>query len=142
MSSGTLGPNDVQEAFVTKLKGSPVASADPNMNIKEANWMGDEFVYPAVRVDNETMPFTQLNGNCYGQWFNILVSVYVYTEGTSSMECGRIMKLIGQLFGLGFVSSSLLRSQPLKIDHIPPIPVGDTIWRGQVIVTGRVKELI
>lgn len=140
MSSGTLTPNDLQEAFVTKLKGSPVATTVPNANIREANWMGDEFVYPAIRVDSDSMAFAALNGNCYGEWFDIVVSVYVFIEGTSSRECGRIMGLVGQLFGLQTVSNSQLKSQPLDVNYIPPTPVGDTIWRGQVLITGRAKE--
>lgn len=142
MTSGTLSPYDVQVAFISKLKGDAnLVAAVTAKEIKEANWGGDEFVYPAVRVDNNPMQFADNNGNCFGEWFDINVSVFVFTEGTSSRECSINMGLIGKLLGRNVISSAVLRSQPLSITYIPPIPDGMNKWRGEVVVLGTVKEL-
>ena len=141
MTSGTLDPNDVQRAFITKLKAHVPLTDLVGVEIREANWMENEFTYPSVRVDNNAMGFMAQNGNCYGQWFDISVSVFVFTESTSSKACGDMCGLVGKLFGLSTVLNARLQSQPLDIQYTPPIPMGDTFWRGEVIVTGRVKEV-
>jgi hypothetical protein len=140
MTTTTIGPDDVLEAFMTHLKADVTLIAQTT-DIREAWWQGDEFTYPNIRVQDNQIPVRRDNGNCHGQWFELNMSVYVFTQGPSSLINRQLMKLVARSLQNGTVSSAAIRTQLLDVDYIPPITVGPELWRGEVVVSGRLKEV-
>lgn len=142
MTTTTLIPVDLSDALVAALKADATLVTQVGEEIREESWMGDDFVYPAVRVDVNTMPIGATNGVCHGEWFDFNVSVYVFTNQPSSRVNQQIMGTIGRLFQNNTISTAgVLKSQPLNVDHILPIAIGQNFWRGEVLLTGQMKEL-
>src|SRR5574337_271348 len=140
-----LSPYDFSSAIIADLKADAalVAALTDASKIKEQFWMGDEFTYPAVRVEIPTINTQQLNGNCKGQWFDINFSIYVFVEGVSSRVCQTMMGIIGTRYqNRSFVTASVFKTQPLSVNYITPASIGQNFWRGEVVVFGAAKELI
>lgn len=146
MTATSLTPVDLVEALITKLTGDATLLATlpggTSDEIREEHWQGTDFAYPNVRLGVNFMNTNAINGQCHGQWFDFSASAYVFSEGESSKECQTIMGVIGRLFLLATVSSAALRTQPLDVDYVPPIAEDIKLWRGEVLITGRVKELV
>lgn len=86
-----IDDNTIQAAIVAKLKANMALIAwltqfQAQAEIREAQWQGREFVYPAVRVE--------LTGNtpiaeppCYSQ---VTFSIYYYSESDSSRQVNEL----------------------------------------------------
>jgi len=141
MTATTLTIEQLSDAVIAFLKADVAIVAVVGDEIREANWMGSDFTYPALRVDTSRMSAQILNGNCEGEWFLITFSVYIFSEGRSSKAGQNLAGLVGRRFQNNRLITADFRSQPLNIDYNSPVTDGKTHWRGEVIVTGRLKEI-
>src|SRR3972149_5151749 len=114
--------NALQAAIVAKLKANApwvawLAARSASSEIREAQWQGAEFLYPAVRVNVGTQTPTE-NGPCYKENTEVDFLVSALSEQDSSKEADTLAGLVntallGQtLAGTGF-SSGLIRSDGL-----------------------------
>lgn len=141
MTVNTLSPTDISSAFIAYILADPTIVTAVANDISEANWTSADFTYPSIRIDSNRMAVMLLNGNCKGRWFNVGVSAYIFAEGASSKECQDIMGLVGKRIQNNMIANTVLKSQPLDIDYIPPVPNGIKLWRGEVVISGRMYQL-
>jgi hypothetical protein len=121
----------VQAAIITKLQADTTLIAwltarSAASEIRENQWQGVTFVYPAVRVD--LLPQTEPgNPPCYSQQ---LFNVFVFAEGDSSQNCAILAGLIDsalirkQMVGTGFSTGHII-----TLGAIPPLRTAERIWQ-------------
>jgi hypothetical protein len=126
-----ISPELVQAGVVAKLKANTALIAwlttySAQNEIRENQWQGRTFVYPAVRVDllTQTEPG---NPPCYSQ---VLFNVFCFTEGDSSKDCAVLAGLLDtalirkKFSGTGFNSGLVL-----TLGTVPPIRTGERVWQ-------------
>jgi hypothetical protein len=126
-----ISPELVQAGIITKLKADTALIAwlttySAQNEVRENQWQGRQFVYPAVRVDilTQTEPG---NPPCYSQ---ALFNVFAFAEGDSSKNCGVLAGLVDSALirkkftGTGF-DSGLVTS----LGTVPPIRTGERVWQ-------------
>lgn len=142
-----IGDEVVQAAIITKLKSlAPFTSSFGSVDtgeIKEFDWQGDSFSYPAIRVDLEENTFyfdEQLRCNLQLVEF----SIYVYSEQKSSKECSQIKtNIINGIVGDGFSNQALgIKFLPIRVaDNIPVVREDIRTWRSQIKLRTKVGVL-
>lgn len=97
-----ISNNSIQAALITYLKAnsSLLAKLSSSADIKESQWQGTDFIYPAVRIDLGTqVP----EGNPLCNYSSLPITVQVFTEDASSLNCDTIAGIIGNiLHGVNF----------------------------------------
>lgn len=140
MADDTLTPVQVVSAIFANLNAYTDLTDLVGGDIGEENFMEFAFDYPAVRVGINEAPFSQANSNCAGKWIDLSFSVFVFTEGESSRDCQVLQGLIARRFQDRVLSSADFRSLLLKTTYIPVLPHDVNAWRGEVLVTGQVRQ--
>lgn len=82
-----------QEAWIADLKATPnvVSLLDASKQIKERQWQGDDFLYPAVRVSVEFMPSVNRCGPD-----DAIIHICSYSAEKSSKQVEHISAVIEQ----------------------------------------------
>lgn len=115
-----------------------------NQEIEERNWMGRDFLYPAVRVQILRMnPPPTENGECRPLITDALFTVICYTDTNSSKDCLHLMDAVSagmRGVRLHTTADIIPMSRIDILDYIWPVAEGDRIWRGEVQSRVRVKE--
>lgn len=149
-------PNDVVQAdLIAALKDNAalvtaLTKPDPEVqgqtvggvnNIKESQWAGTDFIYPAVRVRvNRQVPITDRQ-NC--DHARLSFSIRVLTEGGSSKQADQIAGVVadqlhgdagGGKFFQGTGWSTYLRNSGLA----SAIRTGERIWQSEAFFEGTV----
>ena len=129
--------NDEIKAGVTsKLKGNAtiIAELSSSEDIKESQYQGTEFIYPAVRVKIDDN--TPENKTGCGQL--AVVTILVFSEEDSSLEADRIAGIIAEeLHESAFKANSIAFS--FVVDNIIPAIRRDfRTWQSAVMIHGRV----
>lgn len=140
MTTTTISPTDVSAALIAFLKSDPAIVAVFGQEIREMDWMSPEFAYPALRMDVANLPEQSLNGNCKGKWFEMMATIYIFVEGTSSKLCQDYMGLVGKRFQNAQIQAVAIKTMPLNVNYMLPVSDGISLWRGEVNVTGRLYE--
>lgn len=135
-----LSTYDLAVLFMATIKATAAITAVFGDDIREANWQNTNFAYPALRLEIGQMKETPLNGNCKGKWFDIIVSTYIFTEGTSTKECQQYMKIVANRFKNASIGDATLQSQPLVVDYMPVVTDNFNHHRGEVVISGKVHE--
>lgn len=128
-----IDPGAVQAAIVAKLKADAalvawLAARSAIDEIREAQWQGTAFSYPAVRVDLGVQ--TPKGDHCYEKNARISFMILSYAEGPSSLECHSLANLVNNsllgkdMTGTGF-HSGLIQSDGLQ----PATFVVESLWR-------------
>jgi hypothetical protein len=138
-----ISPNVVQAAIVALLKAdAPLVAGlagDP-ARIKEADWRGTGFDYPAVRVDITDMRPTG-NGNCSEQRLGVTGAIIVYSKVDSSAEAAQVLGLVENAIQQKHLSGAGMGSQVLR-PFQTNFPYRDNdIWRGEVVFATTVFEV-
>ena len=86
-----IDDNTIQAAIVAKLKANSalvtwLTQFSAQAEIREAQWQGREFVYPAVRVEI-TSNIPQGETPCFSQ---ITTTIYYYSESDSSKQVNEL----------------------------------------------------
>lgn len=126
-------PDDVQAAIIAHLKADTALVAwltarSAQNEIRENQWQGTDFTYPAVRVD--LLPQLE-NGNppCFSQQ---LFNVYGFIEGNSSLEGGDLIELIdAALIRKNIVNSTygITTGLIISLGTIAPIRTAERVWQ-------------
>lgn len=133
----------IQAALIAKLKSFTALTdllVEGASGIKEFQWQGDTFKYPAVRLDLENNEWSfDVTGKCTLQ--DVEFSLYFYSEERSSKQCSQIKGVaMNSLIGHGFTQNGL-RFSEIRLDrggNIPAIREDERTWRSQVKLSTRV----
>jgi hypothetical protein len=115
-----ISPELVQAGIIAKLKADTslvawLTARSAGSEIRENQWQGRQFVYPAIRVD--LLPQTETgNPPCYSQ---TLFNVFAFTEGDSSKDCGILA---------GLVNAALIRKK-FSLGSVPPLRTAERVWQ-------------
>lgn len=137
-----IAPDTVQAAIITLLKADAalVASLTAAARIKEADWRGTTFEYPACRVDVADMRPTG-NGSCTEQRLGVTGSIIIYSKQESSLEAAKLLGLVENAIQQKHLSGAGMGSQIMRpIQTILPYRDND-IWRGDVVFATTVFEV-
>jgi len=99
--------NQVQAAIVTALKESVPLGLVVGDEIRESQWQGTQFTYPAIRVDMEDSRQVGRGGQCVTTISAVPFNVVGFSEEASSQQADRI---------IGLVISALLNHQLTSAD--------------------------
>lgn len=126
-----ISPDLVQAGIISHLKADSALIAwlttySAQNEIRENQWQGGTFVYPAIRVD--LLPQTEPgNPPCYSQ---TLFNVFAFTEGDSSLQCAQLAGLIDTaLIRKKFSGSGYNSGLVITLGTVPPLRLGDRIWQ-------------
>ncbi len=132
----------IQAAIITKLKANTaltnfLTAASAANEIREAQWQGREFVYPAVRVQVGTQAAGG-NGPCYVTTGQTPFTIYCYSEQDSSRQSDQLAGLVDDaLLGLR-LSGTGFRTGPVLSDGlVKAVRTGERTW--QAIFLGRMQ---
>lgn len=132
--------DEVQVALVERLKAdiNLVTLLGTSDQIKETEWQGAEFKFPAVRVENAVKP-----NIVYCSPDDVEIVIYCLSEKKSSKQCSEIAKAVTDIFhnkrgetasnGVKFVFSRVTRVP------YPKQQEGQTIWVSPVEITAQVS---
>lgn len=130
--------NEIKAAIVARLKDSStiVAELSNSRDIKEAQWQGTEFVYPAIRVLVRTNDHP--NNDC--DYTLVTASVLVFSEEYSSLEADRIAGIIRDvLHKKSFTSNSVAFTGMRVTNLVPAIRNSRNTWRSEAILRSTVN---
>lgn len=134
-------PLDVQIALIEYLK------ADTNLvtmlgtpdQIKEVEWQGADFIYPAVRVENTVHPNMV---DCSPD--DVDVTIWVMSEKKSSLQTNQIVDYIAKMFYAKrnlFTASNglvLVYSRTTEAPY-PSQQEGQSVWQSAIQISAQVK---
>ena len=113
-----IGNDAIQAAIIAKLKANTALVAwltalSAGDEIRETQWQGTVFAYPAVRASvGNQLPDAGM-GTCYLSSGEFTFTVYSYSESDSSMQADQLAKLVNdaligaRLSGTGFATMSI-----------------------------------
>ena len=136
----------IKGAFISYLKtvsavtDKLVEYGSTVLEIREIQWKGDEFSYPAIRF--RMIRNAPDNGDCTKS--EISFSWVVLTEDQSSATCDEISGIIAayfqtRQFSVAFQSNTYHFSCG-GVSIIPATGVGVSVWRSEVVVEGFVSR--
>lgn len=129
-----LRNDEIQAALIAKLKGNAtiVALLSSSGDIKEDQWQGTNFVYPAVRLQlNSNEPLTP---NC--PHLRIGLSILVFSETDNSLQADQIAGIINNELHNRQFSSNGIAISLRTTNLIPAVRSERLIWRSQILMTG------
>jgi len=123
----------IQSALISKANGDTVIVASPLVSgsVREFNFQGTDFSYPAVRLQIESqIDVADTNVHCPSQ---VDFSWYVFSEKASSLEANSIAgRLVSELRGLSFSQNNIKFVKIRVLENIPAIREDERTWRAQV----------
>lgn len=134
-------PLEVQVALIAYLKANAglVALLGTADQIKEVEWQGADFVYPAVRVENDVMPNKV---DCEPD--DVDVTIFVMSEKKSSYQTNQIVDYVAKLFhakrNLFTAANGVVwfYSRTEKAPY-PKQQEGQSIWVSPIEIKAQVK---
>ena len=136
-----IDPVAVQASIISMLKAAPAVTAIVDEEIREDNWMGTKFVYPAVRVAvNPIAPMANNNGNCRYNIGDVSFTVSCYAEGSSSKGAANLAGQVADVFNAKLVPNfkTVVGASLTQINM--PVPEGERLWRADVQARTTIKE--
>jgi hypothetical protein len=132
--------DEVQIALLAYLKAQStlVSMLSTSEQIKETQWQGTDFTYPAVRLGNDVLPSQD---GCSPD--GVEGTILVFSENKSSKQCSQIAGEVARLLHrLSFTSAvsgvKFMRIYVAKVTY-PTQAEGTTIWSSQVQITAQVN---
>lgn len=139
-----LSDEYIQSDLIAKLKTITSVVAllpDGASGIKELQWQGDTFQYPAVRLDLESNDYEFDEQDRCNLW-RVEFSIYVFSQERSSKQCSTIKGLLeNYLTGLGFTGTYAKYSRLRLIDNVPAMREDSNTWRSQIRYSTRLTSL-
>lgn len=128
-----VGNDEIQEQVVSRLKADTALVAwltalSAESEIRENQWQGTDFTYPAVRVDAEMLD--PVADTCHPRNGLATLTIFCFSEQKSSRQCNTLARMVneaminGQLFGAGFHSGIILGA-----GAVAAFQVGTNVWR-------------
>lgn len=132
--------DEVQIALLAYLKAqTSLTSLLANSGqIKETQWQGEDFSYPAIRTGNDILPSQD---GCSPD--GVEGTVYIFSEQKSSKQCSLVAAEVSRiLHRLSFTSPvngvKFMRIYVTRVTY-PNQLEGTTIWQSQVQITAQVS---
>lgn len=133
----------IQSDLIAKLKtitSVVTLLSDGTSGIKELQWQGDTFQYPAVRLDLESNEYEFDEQERCNLW-RVEFSVYVFSQERSSKQCSTIKGLLeNYLTGLGFTGTNAKYSRLRLIDNVPAVREDERTFRSQLRYATRLTN--
>ena len=132
--------DEVQLALIERLKADTalVALLGTADQIKETEWQGASFVYPAVRVENTVRPNV-----AYCPPDDVDITIFCLSEQKSSKQCSKVAAAVAKVFhnkrgetatnGVKFVFSRVT-----SITY-PKQQEGQSVWVSPVEIVAQVN---
>lgn len=138
-----IGNDEIQAAIVAKLKDNAALAAwladrDSTDEIRELDWQGTQFSYPAVRVAASEQFPGEPTSKCFLTNGHVTFAIYIFSEHDSSQECDQLAKIVDdalagkRLSGTGWATMSI---QPNGMLHA--IRSGERTWNASGDYTAR-----
>lgn len=133
----------VQAAIISKLKANTTLTdfLGGATAIKELQFQGANFAYPAVRASIGTQQPLGVEESCYETTGEITFSVISFSENDSSRQCDELAGLVysalkgSQLSGTGF------RTLRTQVDSITKsVRIGLRLWQSVGLYRARIYE--
>jgi hypothetical protein len=125
----------IQADLITKLKTITTVTAllpDGTSGIKELQWQGDEFQYPAVRLDLERNEYVLDEQEMCGL-YKVEFSLYIFSQERSSKQASQIKGLLEKvLTGTGWHGTNANYSRLRLLDSVPAVREDERTWRSQL----------
>jgi hypothetical protein len=137
MGTPFLSNDLIQAAIVAyiKTKADIVCELASANEIRENQYQGTEFKYPALRV--RMISNTPLADSGCGQ--NVSFSLMVFSEEASSLQSEQIAGIIATEFhGMQFSSNSIAFAVTVT-NSIPAVRIDAKTWRSEVLMTAIVS---
>lgn len=149
MTTLTLHPGEIQQLIIDKMKANVPLVAMVGDEVREDNWQGTGFHYPAARVQILMLgPVPGDTGECNPIKSLVRFTVLCYAEGSSSLVCTQLMGLIADaLVNTQLQSASIVPVTRVILPegaHIMPVPDSEDpyrIWRGEVQFMTQLKKV-
>lgn len=139
--------NDVfQAAIVAALKANTtlvdwLTDQGAGDEIRENQWQGAVFVYPAVRIDIGTQTPVG-NGPCYLENGEITFTVLSFSENDSSQEADILAGLVNGVLMGARVSGTGFKSLAIRSDGlISASRTGERTWRAAGLYRTQIYEI-
>jgi hypothetical protein len=126
-----ISPRTAQAATVALLLADAPLVALVGAEIRESEWQGTAFTYPAVRVDLLDLT-PEGNGSCAEAWSAVTGRIRVFSNQASSGQCLDLLAAVQRavqrkhLIGVGYTSLEM------KIASVIMPYQEENIWRGEV----------
>lgn len=134
----------IQADLITKLKSITTVTPllpEGQSGIKELQWQGDTFQYPAVRLDLEANEYEFDEQEMCGL-YKIEFSIFVFSQERSSKQASQIKGLLETaLTGWGWHGTYAKYSRLRLLDNIPAVRESEVIWRSQIRYGTKVMSL-
>lgn len=132
--------DEVQLALIERLKADSVlvtllGTAD---QIKETEWQGANFVFPAVRVENTIKP-----NIAYCPPDDVEITIFCLSEQKSSKQCSLVAARVAKLLHntRGITASNGVNFVFFRVTSItyPKQQEGQSVWISPVEISAQVK---
>jgi len=134
-----IANQQIQEALVTRLKDGTrpeiaalhaVLAADDE--IRENQFQGTQFAYPAIRVSFAYLNPTE-NTPCRDDIFRSYFSIIAFSEDTSSLEANTIAGLVAEALDEEMLNETAFRTGNISLGSVnDAIRIGPRLWRAEV----------
>ena len=134
----TIPRNDqLKAALLAKMQSNPtiVALLSASSDIKENQWQGKDFIYPAVRIYVFPKGNLPTEANC--NFSTIMMGINIFSEQDSSQECDYIAGIIGnELHTQSFTSLAITFTGLIVKELNPAIRIDDRTWQANIVLIG------
>lgn len=123
----------VQAALISKLKASSTITnaLNSSADIKEEQWQGTDFLYPAIRVKIGSQTNDRKSPFC--SFGYLPFTLRVFSEMKSSMEADTIAGLVNTvLHGSYAIGTNMILNNIECLSLIGAIRVGEQLWQSQI----------
>jgi hypothetical protein len=138
-----IGNDAIQAAIVALLKANTaltdwLTDRSAGDEIRETQWQGTEFSYPAVRVSVNAQYPGETTSKCFLENGYFTFVVMSFSEHDSSQQCDQLAKLVDdalagrRLSGTGWGSLSIQPSEALHAAR-----TGERLWEASNDYLGR-----
>ena len=135
----------LQKSLIAKLKADTALVAllsSSDVEIREQQWQGRAFTYPAVRVNLlQQLPMFIIDP-C--QWFSLTFSVFTLSEDRSSFEADNIASAVNDVLHESAWSEAIDGYRFHKCRSIglnSAIRLSERIWRAEAFFNARLHTL-
>jgi len=130
--------SQIQQELVTRLKDGTRpeiatlhAALATDEEIRENQFQGTQFAYPAIRV-----AFTYLNPTentpCRDDIFRSYFSIVSFSESTSSLEADTIAGLVAEALDEAMINVTAFRTGNISLGSVnAAIRIGPRLWRAE-----------
>lgn len=125
----------VQAAIISKLKANTglttwLTARSAGSEIRELQYQGSSFVYPAVRVQAGSQIPDGPTSHCYTTNGESPFTVVSFSEGDSSLQCDQLAGLVNVALINNVLTGTGFRSLRIQVDNlIKATRIGQRLWQ-------------